>query len=103
MLISPLLDDGCLAGVMGLLAELYGSGSVGCDRGDGGAPSEPCQSWLRATHKVVGIFMRTTAEKLLQASLCMLYAVLAPPSVEGLSGHSQSTQGSCCQHSIRAH
>lgn len=95
MLISALLDESCLAGVMGLLAELYGSGSVGCDRGDGGAYSEPCQSWLRATHKVVGIFMRTTVEKLLQASLYMLYAVMAPSSVEGLSGHSQSTQGSC--------
>ena len=83
---------------MGLLAELYGSGGV-CwsNRGEGRAHSEPRQTGLRATHKAVSIFMRTSVEKLLQASLSMLYAVLAPQLVEGQSGSSHSTQGSGCQ------
>ena len=95
---SPLPDEVCLAGVMGLLAELYGSGSA-CwsNKGEGRAPSEPRQTGLRATHKAVSIFMRTSVGKLLQASLCMLYAVLAPQQVEGQSGSSQSSQGSGCQ------
>ena len=83
---------------MGLLAELYGSGGV-CwsNRGEGRAHSEPRQTGLRATHKAVSIFMRTSVEKLLQASLSMLYAVLAPQLVEGQSGSSHSTQGSGCR------
>ena len=83
---------------MGLLAELYGSGGV-CwsNRGEVRAHSEPRQTGLRATHKAVGMFMRTSVEKLLQASLSMLYAVLAPQLVEGQSGSSHSTQGSGCQ------
>ena len=92
---APPPDEGCLAGVMFLLAELYGSGGAYCvDRGDGGALSEPYHPGLRATHKAAGIFTRTTVEELLQASLCMLYAILAPQLVEGQSGSSQSAQGS---------